>query len=393
MNAVRTVLIGLLALTLGPQAKGQVQQRGRHWVETVEGTVPAGTRLRISSVGAVSVEGQPVEEVRYTVTKRVRAGSREEGERRLHEARVTAALQNVTTSISLEGPGCRRCGFLAQMKVIVPTSTHRALINTGGGLLSVSDLQGRVNADSEGGSITIRRIGRSVRASTAGGRITLDTIGGDVRCETAGGDILVKKAGADATLTTNGGGIVVVDVEGTLRAETSGGNIAAELVGGNLIAATSGGSIRLQRVSGVVRAETAGGSIHVTSAPAGLRAEAASGEIRLKDVAGAVVAANATGNIRVHFLAGLPLGNSLLESNVGSIEVWLPSDLKVTVMAIVELGVDARRIQSDFNSIRVKNESDEFGLGSVVAEGSLNGGGPVLRIQNTTGRIRIRRSQ
>ena len=393
MNVGRMALIGLLVLTAVPQVEGQVQKEGRYWIETVEGTVPAGTRLRISSLGSVSVEGQPGQEVRYTVIKKVRAKNQQEAELRLEQAQVTAALQNVTAAISVISPACRRCGFSADMKVIVPTSTHRALVTTAGGSLSVSDLQGRVNVDSEGGSITIRRIGRSVRASTAGGAITLDSIGGDVRCETAGGDIFLKDAQADATLTTNGGGIEVVGVRGTLRAETSGGNIGARRVGGALIAATSGGSIRLQEVAGMVRAETAGGSIHVTSAPAGLTVEAASGEIRLTDVAGAVVAANATGNIKAYFLAGHPLRNSLLETNIGNIEVWLPMDLKVTVMAIVELGGGKRLIQSDFNAIRVRDEGDEYGPGSVVAEGSINGGGPVLQIHNTTGRIKIRRLQ
>ena len=209
MNPTRTALIGLLAFTLAPQAQGQVQKQGRYWVETVEGTVQAGTRLRISSVGAVSVEGQPGQEVRYTVIKKVRAGNQQEAERRLAQAQVTAALQNVTAAISAISPGCRRCGFSADMKVIVPTSTHRALVSTAGGSLRVLDLQGRVNANSEGGSIEIRRVGRSVRASTAGGSITLDSIGGDVSCETAGGDISLKDARADATLTTNGGGIAV----------------------------------------------------------------------------------------------------------------------------------------------------------------------------------------
>ena len=397
MNATRTALMGLFILTLvspaQAQAQVQVQKQGRYWVETVEGTVPAGTRLRISSVGTVSVEGAAGQQVRYTVTKKVRARDQQEAERRLKQAQVTAALRNLTAAISLQSPGCRRCGFTADMKVVVPTSTHRTLVNTVGGLLSVANLQGRVNADSEGGSIEIRRIGRSVRASTAGGNISLDSIGGDVICETAGGGISLTQARGDATLTTSGGGISADGVGGTLRAETAGGNINAQRVGRNLIAATAGGSIHVREVAGAVRAETAGGSIHVTSAPAGLRVEAANGEIHLNDVAGAVVAANATGNIKAHFLAGRPLGDSLLETNIGTIEVWLPADLKVTVMAIVELAGSVRRIQSEFDAIQVTNEGDEFGPGSVTAEGSINGGGPILRIHNTTGRIKIRRVQ
>ena len=76
---------------------------------------------------------------------------------------------------------------------------------------------------------------------------------------------------------------------------------------------------------------------------------------------------------------------------MGSIDVWLPVDLKVTIDAIVELAGNPSRIQSDFAAIRVRRDGDGFGPRSVIAEGALNGGGPVLRILNTVGRIKIRR--
>ena len=81
----------------------------------------------------------------------------------------------------------------------------------------------------------------------------------------------------------------------------------------------------------------------------------------------------------------------MLETNVGSIDVWLPADLKVTIDAIVELAGNPNRIQSDFSAIRVRRDEDSFGPASVTAEGVLNGGGPVLRILNTAGQIKIRR--
>ena len=390
MKTMQPALVSLLVLAFHPAAQSAVEKQGRYWVETVEGALPAGTRLRISSVGAVTVQGEAVEEVRYSVTKKVRARNRQEAERLLQKAEVTADLQNITAVISLE-EACRRCGFTAEMNVVAPMSTHRALVSTRGGSLRVANLKGRVNAESEGGSLTIEGIGGALRASTAGGSISLTSIGGNVRCETAGGGISLRQARGDAILTTSGGDIFVQGVGGTLRAETAGGSIQAQDVGGSLIAATSGGSIHVERASGPVRAETAGGSIHVTSAPRGLHVETAGGDIRLKNVAGEVVAANVAGNIQAYFLAGHPVGNSFLETNVGNIEVWLPVDLKVTVMALVELAGSLRRIQSDFGSIEVKREGDGFGTGSVMAEGALNGGGPILRIQNTTGRIKIRR--
>lgn len=368
-----------------------LEKQGRYWVETEEGTVEAGTRLRISTIGPTTVEGGPGQEVRYRAVKKVRARTRAQAENLMREARVTATRQNQSVVISVQPPGCRRCGFQMELHVSAPSSTRRTLIDSLGGSVHVSNLRGRVTVTTEGGPIDVRDIGESVRVSTAGGNITLQSIGGDIHGETAGGSISVRKAGRNATLTTSGGGIAADEVGGTLRAETLGGGITAKNVGGDLIAATAGGSIDLARVSGRIRAETAGGSIRVASATAGVRAETAGGDIRLTGVSGAVVAANAAGNIQAYFVSGHRLRDSVLETSVGNIEVWIPADLKITVRAVIELARSVRRIQSDFPSIRVKLQSDGFGPGSVVAEGTLNGGGPVLRVLNTAGRIKIRR--
>jgi hypothetical protein len=201
----------------------------------------------------------------------------------------------------------------------------------------------------------------------------------------------VDSAGATAELRTSGGGIQAREVRGDLRAETAGGSIRAEKVGGDLIAATSGGSIHVGQVSGAVDAETAGGSIQVDSAPRGVRAETAGGGIELNNVGGRVVATSAAGPIRAYFVAGSPLGDSLLETTAGTIIVWLPATLAVRVDAVIDFASGSNRIQSEFDSITVQRSDGEFGPGRVVAEGEINGGGPVLRIRNTNGRIQIQR--
>ncbi len=381
----------LLPLALTLIASAEVHKEGNFWVEVKEGAVPAGSRLRASSVGPISVRGDSEKDVRYKVTRKLRAGSREEADKLFEQARLAAALQNTTATISNEGPNCRRCGYTAEMEIRAPNETRYALLNSEGGSLSVQSLLGSVNANTHGGSITVEKVAGAVQANTAGGGITLTSIGGEIRCDTAGGSIAVDGGRADATLETSGGGIAVSNVAGTVRAETAGGDITAENIEGDLVAGTSGGSIRINRVGGRVRAESAGGSVNVISAPEGVRAETAGGKIYLRDVAGAVTAANATGSIQVYFLSGRPLRDSVLETNVGSIDVWLPADLKVTIDAIVELAGNPRRIQSDFDAIRVQRDADSFGPASVTAAGALNGGGPVLRILNTAGQIKIRR--
>ena len=387
-------LAGLLAIAcvLPGQTVGPLQREGRYWVQVEEGSLPAGGRLRIRSVGSISVAGADSRQVRYKVTKKLKARNAEEAERLLKSARLTASRQGTTAVLLVERPACSRCNFSAELDVQTPRSTSSTILSTEGGSLQVNGLAGRVNADTAGGSIRMDRIGQGVRVTTAGGGIQLGSIGGEVRAETAGGSIRLEHAGADAILTTSGGGITAAHVEGKLQAETAGGSIRAERVQGSVFAGTAGGSIYLGTVGGLIHAETAGGSIHVASAPSGVRAEAAGGRIRLENVAGAVWAASAAGSIDAVFL-DRPLKASFLETNAGSIVVWLPATLAVTIVATVDLAGNVNRIRSEFPVIRVQREDQGFGPASVTARGELNGGGPLLRIRNMSGRILIRRKQ
>ncbi len=388
-----TVAALTLALTaLSPaQTVGPIERDGRYFKQEVSGTVNAGTRLRVSAPGAVSIRGRDVDDVTYRIVSRVRAGDESEARAYFEQARVAAVRRDQTVTIAAQEPGCRRCGYQADMEIVIPTRTLETILATRGGSLSVEGVEGRVNAESAGGAISLDAVGGEARATTAGGSITLGRIGGAVICETAGGSITLEQARGDATLNTSGGAIRVGRVGGRVRADSAGGGIEIQEAGGPVIAGTSGGSIRVGTAGGPVNAETAGGSIEVAGAPKGVRVETAAGDIRLQDVAGQVYAAAAMGDIHAYFISGQPLRDSLLETNAGSIIVWLPADIRINVEAIVEFAKNARRIESDFDTVAVRADDDEFGIGGVTAVGAINGGGPVLRVRNTSGRIEIRR--
>jgi hypothetical protein len=61
------------------------------------------------------------------------------------------------------------------------------------------------------------------------------------------------------------------------------------------------------------------------------------------------------------------------------------------VQAIVDLADNLRHIESEFDSISVSREGSRFGPSTVTAKGEIDGGGPLLRIRNTSGRIQIRK--
>lgn len=385
--------LGILTLAgLGPaQTVGPIERQDAFWVQVIEGELPAGAELHVESVGPIRVEGDQGRQVRYRVRKKVKAASEREAQQLLERVRWRAERQGDIVELQLQDPECRRCAFRAEVEIETPRSTRRTELGTHGGSLDVRGLSGELSAETAGGSIQIDDVDGAVEASTAGGSIQVGRVGRALRCETAGGSIRVASAGESAELRTSGGGIEALDVRGDLRAETAGGSIRADKVGGDLIAATSGGSIHVGEVAGEVDAETAGGSIHVNSAPHGVRVETAGGGIELNNVAGTVIATSAAGPIRAYFVPGRPLGDSLLETTAGAIVVWLPATIAVRVDAAIDFASGSNRIQSEFDSITVQRSEAGFGPGRVVAVGDLNGGGPVLRLRNTNGRIQIQR--
>ena len=388
----RWIWMALCALPLAAEPEGPVIREGKYWVQTVEGTAPAapGGRLKVNSVGAIVVRGDAGPSLRYSAKKRVRTDSLEEAKRLLGRAQVRVSRQGYGAVIDVGGPVCGRCDFSADLQIQVPRTTQETVLATHGGTLEVYDIEGRVNAETAGGSIQMDRIGKAVLAGTAGGAITLGAIGGAVRCETAGGSIKVGSAGGDTVLTTNGGGIEVGQVEGTLRVESAGGSIRAGRVTGNVVAETAGGSIHLSKIGGRVNADTAGGSITVESASGGVNAENADGGIKLLDVAGALRAATASGNIWAQ-LEGQPILDSVLETSMGDIVVLIPRQLRLTIRAHVDVATSLARIQCEFADVNIRLVDQGPGPRSLVAEGAINGGGPLLRIHNTSGTIQIKR--
>ena len=142
-------------------------------------------------------------------------------------------------------------------------------------------------------------------------------------------------------LTTSGGTIGVGEVDGYVHAKTSGGSIAIEHAGGGVRAKTSGGSIAISSAK-AVDAKTSGGSIQLA-------------------------------------LTGQPEKDSQLTTSGGSINVHLASDVGLRVHGTTTGG-------------RVRLADDLAFAGDASRKsvsGSLNEGGPELRLRTSGGSIRL----
>jgi DUF4097 and DUF4098 domain-containing protein YvlB len=248
----------------------------------------------------------------------------------------------------------------------------RVTIQSGGGPVELADIGGPVSVTSAGQDINIGSVEGDGRFYTGGGRITVREVQGNVDAWTGGGSIQLDSGLRDALLRADAGDVRVNLIRGELKVESGGGNLFLGDIGGRADVRTNGGNLRVHSAQGFVRAQTAGGNIELSSVP-GAYAESGGGSISTTFV-------RSKG----------PFQESFLETAAGDISVYLPPDLSLTVRASVD-HAGPYRIISNIPELKVESSGDEWEK-SLLAEGKLNGGGPLLKIHASGGNIHIQRT-
>ncbi|SRR5581483_5980535 len=378
---LRRVTLGL-AVCAAAWAQPAPTREGGYWVRRVTGQeeLPASARLRITSRGPVTVSGAQQKTMDYTFTMRVKADTAEEATRLFREFGVHFARRNDEATLTM-----RRGAGSGELNVKVSQSLPEVAIVSTEGEIAVRHLDGAVDAATGGGAIRADRIGGAFTARTGGGEISLDNMGGAAHCQTGGGRITAGMVAGDVRFETGGGDIIARHVGGIARVSTGGGSIRIERAGHEVIAATGGGTIDVGEAGGTVTTRNSGGPVQVGSA-SGVRCENGAGGIRLQNVSGSLRVSTAFGNIVAQLLPGRPLADSSLTTANGDITVLIPSNVGVMIQAHNASADSIRRIVSEFPNLEVRIAGSQ-----VVAEGPVNGGGPVLRISGTGGTIFIKR--
>jgi len=203
-----------------------------------------------------------------------------------------------------------------------------------------------LDLNTAGGSITVGDLDGQLVARTAGGSLDFGSISGSVDGKTAGGSIRLKGSGDNVALKTAGGSISIGPVNGNAEVKTSGGSIRTGEVTGALEAHTAGGSISIDGVAGAVDAKTSGGSVWAT-------------------------------------IMKQPKEECTLTTSGGNIAVSLPDNISVSIQARTFGG----KVSTDL-PITVKGE-----LSKSQIQGTLNGGGPALILETSSGNISISKSR
>lgn len=366
------------------QTESTITREGSYWVQTSTGAaaLERAARLRVSTRGEVAIQGEARGEVAYWLKKQVKGRSESSAREELSAMGLRTIRQGDWMVMTLTP---ERGEAFAELRLNVPRSLREVVVVSRAGAIEAQDLDGAVKAETSAGEVQMDRIQGDLTVWTGGGNIRLGKIGGVARCSSGGGSITAESLGREAEFSTRGGEIYVREATGPVRVTTLGGNIQVGRTV-SLVAATGAGLIEVGQTDGPVTAETGDGSIKVRSAK-GVRCSSASGAIQLYSVSGGLRVSTAMGSILAELARAQPLEDSTLSTASGDITVSIPSNLAVTVQAIIS-GVGFARIVSDFPEIQARQERSR-----AEARGALNGGGPILRLAATEGTIYLRRQK
>jgi len=383
----------VLAAALPAWGQSQLSRDGNAWVETQSGTLQAARTLRVNAdVGSVTVEtGGPG--FRYTVRKRSYASSEQEAHSQFDAFRLTTNKDGDTTGLRLQvlGPKHFKNRFSADIVVNVPRDMEMVRVETMAGNIVVQQTSAKVTLTTHGGNITVDDSGE-LHTTTMGGNTTVKNVSGDAQVESGGGNISLANVKGHLDLNTAGGNVDVNSV-GNAAVHTGGGCVQLWRSNGNVEVHTGGGTIALGDVFGSTTAETGGGNIRIGMSKGPVVATTGGGNIELWKLYGGAQVQTAAGAITVEFLGGKGgFGDSYLHTAAGDVVVYLSTAFSGSVRASSELASGAG-IRSDFPELRITSEGGEYGPKTMFAEGSLNGGGPMLKVRTTIGQIAFRRSK
>jgi DUF4097 and DUF4098 domain-containing protein YvlB len=386
------VAVLLLTLPLAMAQQTRVYQDGGNWTQEISGSLASVKNLKIKvDIGSVRVEGGSQQGISYDIRNHSYSGSEEKARREFDNYKISAYVHGDTAWIVGDWQGGRPHKFSGDFVVNVPREMDEIKAETEGGNVSATGIAGRVDAASGGGTIRVDDIGGAIKAETGGGNIDVGTVGSDVNLSTGGGSIKVNSAKGKIEAESGGGTVTIVSGMQGAVLETGGGSIQVERCAGRVKASTGGGSIDLGDIGGPAEMETGGGSIRLGSAKGPVRAETGGGSIELNGVPSARAETGAGGIVAKFVAANGENHDSQLETSAGDITVYLAPNVNISVRASIEVA-NGHSIRSDFANIRVTTEGGDYGPKTVTAEGTLNGGGPVLKVRTTTGDISFRRT-
>jgi DUF4097 and DUF4098 domain-containing protein YvlB len=390
-TAAAAILAMAVAIPLWAQ-QSRVYRDGNSWVEEITGTLPASRQVRITTdLGSVQVQGTSPT-VTYVIRKRSHAPSQEAARRQFEQMRISA-IKNAEGAF-IEGRLANRNlnQFSAEFLVQIPRKLEMVKVETRSGRLDFSSIVATVLAATGGGSVTLDDLDGSVKITSGGGNVEVGRLGSDFLLTSGGGDVHIKNVAGQTRVNIGGGRVFVGSSKGA-SIQTGAGSIEVRKCTGDLGASSGGGNLNLGDVSGAVQAETTGGSVRLDSARGRVQVTTGGGSVELRNLSQGAQVETGAGGITAEFVGKRgSFTDSSLHTAAGDVVVFLPKDLPVTVHASSDMAT-GHGIVSEFPGLRITKEGSNFAPRSMYAEGALDGGGPALKVRTIIGQIDFRQSR
>ena len=263
--------------------------------------------------------------------------------------------------------------------------TGKAIAKTGGpGKIVLKECQSDVDLESGVGNIELGLVAGKVIAKTGGpGKIALKECQSNVDLESGIGDIELGLVTGKVIAKTGGPGkIVLKECQSDVDVGSGIGNIELGSITGKVIAKTGGpGKIVLKDCQDDVNVESGIGDIELVSIAGKVIAKTGGpGKIVLKECQGDVNVESGIGNIHAEIPTQLMHPWILQTSGPGKIEIVLSSSTAVNIDA------ETRGPISSDIPIQIQGLLTEHKL-----KGTLNGGGPLLKLRTSLGEIRLKK--
>lgn len=180
--------------THGTQNPGALQQLDKDF------NIPAGKRLdmQLQTGGSVNITGWDKD----VVSIRLRVGGRDWQDCRFEAKETPSTLQIISRY------QCDRNSYSTSLHFDIKVPKKFDVeIESGGGEIRITDVEG------------------DIRGKTMGGNLELKNIGGELSLTTMGGNINLSSSQVNGEVETMGGQVLIQDVTGNIQGSTMGGEV------------------------------------------------------------------------------------------------------------------------------------------------------------------------
>jgi DUF4097 and DUF4098 domain-containing protein YvlB len=267
-----------------------------------------------------------------------------------------------------------------------------------------------VSLNTMGGRVRITGVEGRLSGTTMGGAVDLSRIAGNVQVTTMGGPITLRDSDVDGSLKTMGGNVLFENVIGNVTGSSMGGNVTQKNVrardGGSdakpMVVSTMGGNVVIDEAPAGAEASTMGGNIRIRSAREFAKAKTMGGNITIEAVEGWVDASTMGGDVEVTMTGSGRRGKRdiTISSKSGNIVLTVPRDLEFVADVEIAYTANSRRsyrLTSDFPL--AVTETDQWTRVSGTPTRYIRGAGRIgagtnkLTIRTINGDVTIRRGR